>query len=66
MRPTNNSLLNTRQQKQNKTTFIPELLGYWTLSIVQNSKNYKTHHFGNWICFCSQVMGGKHILCWVP
>jgi hypothetical protein len=32
-----------------------ELLGFWTLSIIQYSRNYKTQHFGNWICFHPQV-----------
>jgi hypothetical protein len=41
-------------------TYITQnyLLRFWTLSIVQNSKNWKTQCFGNWICFCSQVRGG--------
>jgi hypothetical protein len=34
-----------------------ELLGFWTLSIVRNSKYYKTQHFGNWICLRPQVKG---------
>jgi hypothetical protein len=32
-----------------------ELLGFWTFSIVQYSRNYKTRRFGNWICFWPQV-----------
>jgi hypothetical protein len=32
-----------------------ELLSFWTLSIVRNSKDKKTQRFGNWICFCPQV-----------
>jgi hypothetical protein len=32
-----------------------ELLGFWTLSIIQYSGNYKTQRFGNWISFCPQM-----------
>jgi hypothetical protein len=41
------------------------LLGFWTLSIVQNSKYEKTKRFRNWICFCCKVRGGRHPFCWV-
>jgi hypothetical protein len=34
-----------------------ESLGFWTLSIVRNSKYKKTHRFIDWICFRPQVMG---------
>jgi hypothetical protein len=44
---------------------IPELLGFWTLSIVWNSKYQKKQRFGNWICFRLQVRGKGHLLCWV-
>jgi hypothetical protein len=33
-----------------------ELLGFWTLSVVRDSKYYQTH-FRNWICFHPQVSG---------
>jgi hypothetical protein len=36
---------------------MSELLGFWTLFIVQNSKYKKTQRLGNWICFCPQVSG---------
>jgi hypothetical protein len=36
------------------------------LSVVRNSKYYKTQRFGNWIYIRPQEMGGKHTLCWVP
>jgi hypothetical protein len=42
-----------------------ELLGFWTFSIVRYSRNWKTVHFRNWICFCPQVWG-EHLLSWVP
>jgi hypothetical protein len=43
-----------------RTVFMySELLGFWALSIVRNSKYYKTQRFGNWICFCPQVRGGR-------
>jgi hypothetical protein len=34
---------------------INAVLGFWTLPIVQYSKNQTTQRFGNWICFHSQV-----------
>jgi hypothetical protein len=34
-----------------------ELLGFWTLSFVGNSKTQTTQRFGNWYCFCRQVKG---------
>jgi hypothetical protein len=34
---------------------LSQLLGFWTFSIVQNSKYYKTQHFGNCIYFLSWV-----------
>jgi hypothetical protein len=37
-----------------------EALGFWTLTIVQNSKYKKTQHFGNWICFHPQVRTGTN------
>jgi hypothetical protein len=52
-----------RQRPRNKTTAIvrrrlekgnrvnPELLRFWTLSIVWNFKYYKTQRFGNLVCF---------------
>jgi hypothetical protein len=43
-----------------------ELLGFWTLSIVQYSRNYKTERFRNWICFHPQVKGGRNLLSWNP
>jgi hypothetical protein len=44
-----------------------ELLGFWTLSIVQYSRNQKTQRFGNWICFRPQIMReGEDIFGWVP
>jgi hypothetical protein len=47
--------------------FKSELLGFWTLSIVRYSRNYKTQRFGNWLCFRLQVRGrGRHLLSWVP
>jgi hypothetical protein len=35
-----------------------KLLGFWTLSIVLYTRNYKTQRFGNWICFRPHVRGG--------
>jgi hypothetical protein len=32
-----------------------ELLGFWTLSIVRYSKNYRIQRFANWIYFHHQV-----------
>jgi hypothetical protein len=32
-------------------TTSSELLGFWTLSIVQYSENKGTQRFANWICF---------------
>jgi hypothetical protein len=43
-----------------------ELLGFCTLSIVQNSKFQKTQCFRNWICFLLQVRGRRRLLYWVP
>jgi hypothetical protein len=37
-----------------------ELLGFWTLSIVQDQKT-KIRHFGNSICFRLQAKGGSVI-----
>jgi hypothetical protein len=37
--------------------FLSELLGFWTSSIIQYSKNYRIQCFGNWICFRPQVTG---------
>jgi hypothetical protein len=34
-----------------------ELLGFWTFSIVQYSREQKTRRFGNSICFHPQVKG---------
>jgi hypothetical protein len=34
-----------------------ESLGFWTLSIVRNSKYKKTERFGNWIRFRPQMKG---------
>jgi cytochrome c-type biogenesis protein CcmH/NrfF len=39
--------------------------GFWTVSIVRYSRNYKTQRFGNCICFPPQVRG-RHLLSWVP
>jgi hypothetical protein len=39
----------------------PELLGFWTLSIVRNSKYQKTQRFGNYICFRPQVSGRRFL-----
>jgi hypothetical protein len=39
-----------------------ESLGFWTLSIVRNSKYQKTKRFGNWICYRPQVRGGDTYL----
>jgi hypothetical protein len=46
--------------------FHSELLGFWTLSIVRNSKYQKSQRFGNWIWFRPQMKGGTCLLCWVP
>jgi hypothetical protein len=34
-----------------------EFLAFWTLSIVEYSKNMRTTRFGKWICFHHQVRG---------
>jgi hypothetical protein len=39
-----------------------ELLGIWTLSIVQNSKYLKTQRVRKYICFHPQVGGGRILL----
>jgi hypothetical protein len=36
---------------------LSELLGFWTLSIIQYSRNYKTQRFGKWICLRPQMSG---------
>jgi hypothetical protein len=36
-----------------------ELMGFWTLPIVRNSKYKKTQRFGNWICFRPQAQFPK-------
>jgi hypothetical protein len=41
-------------------------LGFWTPSLVRNSKYKKTKCFGNWICFRPQVREGRRLLYWVP
>jgi hypothetical protein len=42
---------------------IEELLGFWTLSIVQYSKKQeRTQRFENWICFRPQAEGETHTL----
>jgi hypothetical protein len=41
---------------------LSELLGFWTLSTVQNSKYYKTQRFRNWIYFHPNAMGGRRTL----
>jgi hypothetical protein len=43
------------------TSEYEESLGFWTLSIVQNSKYKETERFGNWICFRPQMRGGGDI-----
>jgi hypothetical protein len=43
-----------------------ESLDFWTSSIVRNCKDQKMWHFGNWICFHSQVREGRQLLCWAP
>jgi hypothetical protein len=43
-----------------------ECLGFWTSSIVQNSKHLQTQRSGNWISFCPQLRGREDIFCWVP
>jgi hypothetical protein len=42
---------------------ILKLLDIWTLTIVLNSKFYKTQRFTNWICFHPHVRGRRHLLC---
>jgi abortive infection bacteriophage resistance protein len=37
--------------------------GFLDFSIA---RNWKTRHFGNWVSFCRQAMGDRHLLCWVP
>jgi hypothetical protein len=39
---------------------------YGLLSIVKNSKYYKTQRFANWNFFILQTRGRILILCWVP
>jgi hypothetical protein len=36
------------------------ITAFFDLSIVRYSKNYRTQHFGNWICFCPQVRGNTY------
>jgi hypothetical protein len=43
-----------------------ELLGFWTLSILQNSKYKETQCFRNWIFLCLEMKGGRHLICRVP
>jgi hypothetical protein len=43
----------------NDGIYHSELLGFWTLSIVRNSKYLKTQRFGNWICFRPQMAWEK-------
>jgi hypothetical protein len=44
-----NSLLgNNERSAEPKYSFPSELQGYWTLSIVRISNNYKTQHLRNW------------------
>jgi hypothetical protein len=45
--------------------YYSELLGFWTLSIVGNSKARK-HNVSETGFFRPQVKGGRHLLCWVP
>jgi hypothetical protein len=40
-------------------------MGFWTLSIVRNSKNYKTQYFGKWICFRPQAKWRRLLVYWV-
>jgi hypothetical protein len=37
--------------------------GLCSSSGILNS--FEMQHFENWVCFCLQVRGGKHLLCWV-
>jgi hypothetical protein len=40
------------------------IYGFCSTSRIVN--NYKAQRFVNWICFCLQVKGGRHMLSWVP
>jgi hypothetical protein len=52
----------TRKQAANRN-ILWEVLGFWTLSSVWNSKQPKTWRFGNWIWCPLQVRGGRHSPC---
>jgi hypothetical protein len=41
-------------------------MGFWTLSFVQCSKNWKIQRFGDWVCFLLQRKGKRHLFCWIP
>jgi hypothetical protein len=40
---------------------------YWIFGLCSSSCILTTRkqRFGNWICFHSQVIGVRHVLCWV-
>jgi hypothetical protein len=42
-----------------------ELLGFWTLSIIQYSKKLEKTTFRKLYLFPSSDEGGRHLLCWV-
>jgi hypothetical protein len=57
------TILHSHRLENLKSYTTSELLTFWTLRIVRNSKYQKTQRFGNWICFRPQVRGGGHLLC---
>jgi hypothetical protein len=54
IRETPHSVLPPPQKKN-----TPDVVGFWTLSIVPNPKNWETRRFGNWICFRPQEKNGR-------
>jgi hypothetical protein len=35
--------------------YCSEMMGLWTLSLIQNFKYKRKQHLGNWICFRPQI-----------
>jgi hypothetical protein len=49
-------------------TMMHNTQNYWVSGLCPSSGILNTRKEGleNWICFRPQVMGGRHLLCWVP
>jgi hypothetical protein len=57
---------NQYQVSFDTTEAFLRIAGLWTIFFIQNSENWKTGCFRNWISFHPQVKGERHILSCVP